>query len=86
MKLIVLAIRDRAIDAFGRPMFMTATGAAIRGFGDEINDPRADNQMNKHPDDYDLYELGTWDDATGRFEQHEQPKQVAIGKNMKTGD
>lgn len=81
MKMCILAIRDRAIDAFGRPMFMTHSGAAVRGFGDEIN--KESSEMYAHPDDYDLYELGTWDDNTGAFDIHPHPLQIAIGKNLK---
>lgn len=81
MKLQVVSIRDRAIDAFGRPAFVPALGAAVRGFGDEIN--RAGSEMNAHPDDYDLYHLGEWDDATGEFTQLKRPEQIAVGKNMK---
>lgn len=80
----VLAIKDRAVDAYMRPMYWPAIGAAIRAFGDEINRAAQDNDMYKHPDDYDLYHLGIWDDNTGQYDVHEIPKMVAIGKQLKT--
>lgn len=83
MRLMIVAVRDRALDAYLRPFFVNALGGAIRGFQDEIN--RADGEMFKHPDDYDLYHLGDWDDETGQFTS-QQPKQIAIGKNLKQGD
>lgn len=76
----VVAIRDRALDAFGRPAFVPTLGAAIRGFADEINN--AQGEMSKHPDDYDLYELGAFDDEKGTFTQVEAPRQIAIGKDQ----
>ena len=82
MKLHVVSVRDRAADAFGRPIFVAAIGQAIRSFQDEINRSGENNEMNKHPDDYDLYHLGTWDDESGKFEMLAEPKQLAIGKQV----
>lgn len=83
MKLIMCAVRDRAADAYARPMFVPSVGLAIRSFSDEVNRNAEDNQMNKHADDFDLYELGTYDDETAKFEILEVPKQLAIGKQVK---
>lgn len=83
MKRIVCAVRDRAVDTFGNPFFVPALGAAIRSFADEINSGSAQSALSKHPEDYDLFELGTFDDSTGLFETG-TPKQVAIGKDMVT--
>lgn len=74
----IFSVRDRAIDAFMQPFFAPATGAATRSFVDEVN--RADSPMNQHPEDYDLYLLGTFDDSTGEFSTH-APRMVAIGKD-----
>jgi hypothetical protein len=83
MKMLVCTIRDRAAEAYGRPFFLPATGVAIRSFQDEVNRNAADNQVFQHPDDFDLYELGTFDDFSGTFELHEQPKLLALGKQVK---
>lgn len=78
----IVAVRDRALDAFGQPFFIPSNGAAIRSFQDEINNK--DSELYKHPDDYDLYELGEYDDNTGTLAQGpEHPRQIAIGKNLK---
>ena len=82
MRYKVLAVRDRAIDAYGQPFFSASVGAAIRGFTDEVNNPREGNQLNKHPEDFDLYLLGEFDDSKGVFET-DTPSQVAIGKDVK---
>lgn len=76
----VVAVKDRALDTFMRPFFTPALGAAIRSFQDEIN--RTESEMNKHPDDYDLYHLGHWDDASGAFQSFQQPIQIGIGKQL----
>lgn len=81
MKRVVCAVRDRASDTFGSPFYVVARGQAIRNFADEINRSAADNQLYMHPEDFDLYELGFYDDDTGLFETG-VPKQIAIGKDL----
>lgn len=81
MKMITVAIKDRALDAFMRPFFAQTRGQAIRMFNDEINNNQS--PMFNHPDDYDLYFLAEWDDSTGEFKNAGMPEQLAIGKNGK---
>lgn len=83
MKLVLCSMKDRAADAFARPMFVPSIGVAIRSFSDEINRDAVDNQLFQHPDDFDLYDLGVFDDSNGRFELYDEPKQIAIGKQVK---
>ena len=83
MKQIICTVKDRAADAYGRPMFVPSAGVAIRSFSDEINRDNPDNQLFNHPDDFDLYELGEFDDNTGLFSLHEQPKLLSLGKQVK---
>jgi hypothetical protein len=80
---IICSVKDRAADAFGRPLFVPSVGLAIRSFSDEVNRQADDNQMYHHSDDFDLFELGTFDDNTGIIECHPQPKQLALGKSVK---
>lgn len=84
MKLVIVAIKDRAIDAFGTPFFVAHLGGALRSFSDEVNrrDPEGKNQLAAHPEDFDLYEIGVYDDASAKFELLERPRQVAVGKDQ----
>lgn len=82
MRYKVVCIRDRAIDAYGVPVFVASIGSAIRSFTDEINRAAEDNQMYKHPEDFDLYSLGEFDGDSGTFEC-ERPRQIAVGKDVK---
>lgn len=81
MIMLVMAIRDRAVDTFARPWFVSSRPQGVRYFKDEINRRSDDNPLSKHPEDYDLYFLGTFDDATGHFDS-KRPEQVAIGKDL----
>ena len=83
MKLNLCSVKDRAADAFGRPMFVASPGVAIRSFSDEINRAAEDNQLYNHPDDFDLYEFGVFDDNSGVFELFETPKLLSLGKQVK---
>lgn len=82
MKYRIVAIRDRAADAFGMPNFVVSVGAAIRSFGDEINRAADNNPLFGHSDDFDLYELGEFDDQAAEFNVH-VPRQIAVGKDLK---
>ena len=85
MKMIVVSIKDRAADAFGRPFYVPSTGVAIRSFQDEVNRNSDDNQMFQHPDDFDLFHLGEFDDNTGLFSNFEVPTLLMLGKQAKAG-
>ena len=63
--LTIVSVRDRAVDSYNRPFYVPTLGAAIRSFTDEVN--RKESEMQAHPEDYDLYEMGTFDDQTGTF-------------------
>lgn len=80
----VMAVFDRAVGAFGRPIFVPAPGAGIRSFQDEVNRVADDNLMNRHPDDYELFELGQFEESTGLFTLLDRPRQVALGKQLVT--
>lgn len=81
---VIVSVRDRAANAFGRPAFVPSIGVALRSFSDEVNRNAPDNQMFFHPEDFDMYELGRFDDDNGLFELSERPRQIAIGKDVKT--
>ena len=83
MKLNLCSVKDRAADAYGRPMFVPSLGVAIRSFTDEINRNDKDNQLFNHPDDFDLYDFGVFDDNSGLFEIHNQPTLLCLGKQVK---
>jgi hypothetical protein len=80
MKYLAVSIRDRAGDVFSAPAFVTSIGVAKRSFSDEINRKAENNQLNSHPEDFDLYEVGSFDDQGGQLEPC-VPRQLAIGKD-----
>lgn len=82
MILQVCSIKDSASDLFGRPFYTQALGQATRSFRDEVNRKELNNDLNKHPDDFTLYHLGSFDDNSGRFTVYEEPRLVVRGKDV----
>lgn len=66
MKLRVFTVFDSKAAAYLPPFFMGEMGAATRAFKDCANDPS--HAFGKHPEDYMLFCLGTFDDSTALFE------------------
>lgn len=80
MELKIVAVRDNAIGAFGNPIFVRARGEAMRSFVDEVNNK--DSAMNRHPKDYDLFEIGSFDTEHGRITSLEFPEPIAKGSDV----
>lgn len=65
-KVKMVSVYDSAVGAYLPPQFLRSKGEAIRAFINAIGDPKS--QFFQHPADYTLFELGEFDDQTGRFE------------------
>lgn len=72
MTLKVFAVRDMKAEAFLQPFFSPTSGAALRAFGDACD--KTDSPFHAHPSDYILFEIGTYDDATGLLTHLAPPK------------
>lgn len=81
-KFFVCAVRDRAVDCFGTPIFARSVREAVRSFSDEL--VREGSPMGQHSGDVDLFVFGTFLDATGEF-QVGVPRLCAIGKDQLGG-
>lgn len=81
MKLVIASVFDTASQAFMRPMFVPHVGQASRSFADEVNRPAQDNVMFNHPEDFILFQLGTFDEESGAFECG-PPIQVVRGQDV----
>jgi len=70
MKMIVVSIFDQAAGVHSQPLYFASKGLAVRAFQDECRRAAPDNNLNKHPEDFALYELAVYDDSVGHFEQN----------------
>lgn len=62
MKLKAYAVRDLKAGAYSVPFFSLNDNTALRTATDWAND--TNHPFGKHPEDYELFSLGTYDDET----------------------
>lgn len=77
----IYALKDRAIDGFADPFAQPSEQHAIRWLQDIVNDEGNGGMINKHPDDFDLYQVGTWDSDKAAI-LHCTPRLVARAKDL----
>lgn len=74
MVINVFAIRDSKTEAYLQPFFMEKQAVAIRTLSDCVSDPG--HAFGAHPEDYDLFHLGTFSDQDGKFDLLDTPKHI----------
>lgn len=75
-KLIVASVRDQKADAFMQPIFTVTRGTAERSFAQALKDK--DSPFAQTPEDYSMWELGTFDEASGVIEPHPHGPQLMV--------
>ena len=76
----IVAVHDRQLDTFMRPFTAQSVGQALRSFKDETN--REGSELRAHPEDYALYQLGTFNEQTGQVTSLDKPLQLALASNL----
>lgn len=61
----VYALRDVRTEAFHRPMFLQNDAVLDRSIRDAMEDEH--NLLCTHPEDYQVYRLGEFDDSNGKL-------------------
>lgn len=70
----VFAVRDSKADAFGELFACPSVGLAVRSFGEAVMNPKTG--LNRYPEDYSLWELGTYEQNSGQVEGLKLPKLI----------
>jgi hypothetical protein len=78
----VVSILDVKASVYMPPQFVVSTGVAIRGFSDAINNSQNPSDLYNHPEDFTMFELGEYDDASAVFNLHQKPKLLAKGSDL----
>lgn len=71
----LIAVKDAKVGSFARPVPVVNAATGVRAFADAVNDPST--EYHKHPEDYTIWELGTFDDQTGLFQNSASPTLLA---------
>jgi len=61
----IFTIFDSKAHAYLLPFFLPEQDMAMRTFLDCVNDDN--HQFGKHPEDYTLFNIGSWDDEKAKF-------------------
>jgi len=72
----MFTVYDSKAEAYMLPFFAKSTGEALRTFSDTCQDKS--HIFAKHPEDFTLFELGTWDEQTSNFVVYESKKSLGI--------
>lgn len=78
----VMSVFDSASRLFGQPFFVPATASAVRSVSDEANRAATDNALYQHPEDFELYHVGDYDDCTGLLTAVSPPVLVCRVKDL----
>lgn len=63
----LFSVFDKALGEYNTPMAFQTRGVAIRSFLDEVKRQASDNPLSKHPEDYSLWYIGSFDSEDGLF-------------------
>lgn len=77
----MFTVYDSKSEAFLKPFYELATGAAVRSFETAAN--KEGHDFHRHGADYTLFELGTFDPGTAKFEILETPINLGLAITMR---
>lgn len=78
MILKLFCIYDSKVEVYTNPMCYKTRGESIRSFSDNL--AKGESNYALHPEDYVLFEVGTWDCTTCTFDIYPAP--VSVGKAL----
>lgn len=78
----IYSIHDSKADAYLPPFFLHSDGMATRSFQDCITDQT--HAFGKHPQDYTLFKIGTFNDKTSEIEYFSPLKNLGNGVEYKS--
>lgn len=67
---IILSIYDKKAELYMQPFFVPTVGVAFRNLQDEIARGGDDNVLAKHPEDFQLFHIGHYEEEAGTIHPH----------------
>lgn len=84
MLLKVFCIYDSKAEAYLQPFFYKTKGEALRALSAVVDDPQ--HTFCKYAMDFTLFELGTYDDSSAKFDLLATPHSIAVLQELKRAD
>lgn len=81
MEYKMFSIRDTKAEVFFPPWYKQTHGEAERAFADIVSDDKS--TIHKHPEDFDLFFVGTYDDQTGKITIPQAPEHIVKAVHFK---
>lgn len=78
--LVLMSVRDTKLDAFVNLYTSPTRAAGARALQDVAND--STSTLFKHPDHFDLFEVGTFDDDSGSLTPYPTPTFVCSATSL----
>lgn len=76
-KLVICSVFDTKVGSFAAPFTCRSRGEAIRSFEDACQDDKMPFKL--HPDDYQLFCLGEFDDQSGSLQANGLDRLIGAG-------
>lgn len=80
-KLRVFSVYDSKVQAYTSPFYARTVAEAQRSWIAVVND--GESMMSKHPADYALFQIGTFDEETGTIEPLEAKASISTALEAK---
>lgn len=72
MLIRMYSIYDKKVNVYQPPLFCHNAGDALRTCHMHFSNP--ETKVNKYPEDFDVYDIGEYDDQTGQLKPHTNPQ------------
>ena len=72
----IFSVFDVVAKAYLQPFYSTNKGTAIRALVESMSDPKS--VIARYPEQYVLFELGTFDDTDAKFDIYSSPRSVGV--------
>lgn len=80
----MFAIFDTQVGAYMTPFFQPTVGVAVRTLGDMVNRGDQNSPIVHHPMDFVLFDLGTFDEKSCKFDLLDAPTRVVVLSELKS--
>ena len=75
------SVYDTVAKVYAPPFYVNTVGEAVRSLANAVNDKNM-GDLCKHPKDFILFEIGSWDDNTGLLTAVVPPERLGLASDF----